>query len=70
MLEFIKLVQAALAIFELFELTEERDGLLCDMTVENIRAWSLDVGEQLQDIKIEVSGKPVSCPVLLTVAGY
>ncbi|KAJ7591009.1 hypothetical protein C8J56DRAFT_783202 [Mycena floridula] len=42
-LEFVKLLQAALSIFGFY--TGELDGLLCDETVEGIRKWVLEVGE-------------------------
>lgn len=41
-------------IFDLFDISEERDGLLCDVTVESIQKWTLDVGEQLQELRLEV----------------
>ena len=46
-LEFVKLIQASLAIFGMFELhAEERDGLLCDMTCEGMRRWANQIGGQ------------------------
>jgi hypothetical protein len=48
------LIQSALVIFDLFDISEERDGLLCDVTVESIQRWTLDVGEQLQELRLEV----------------
>lgn len=54
MLEFIKLIQSALVIFDLFDISEERDGLLCDTTVESIQKWTLNIGEQLQELRLEV----------------
>ncbi len=46
-LELVKLVQASLAIFGMFELhAEERDGLLCDITCEGVRRWTNQTGER------------------------
>ncbi|KAM5540531.1 hypothetical protein V8D89_005989 [Ganoderma adspersum] len=46
-LELVKLIQASLAIFGMFELhAEERDGLLCDITCEGMRRWANQIGEQ------------------------
>jgi hypothetical protein len=53
-LEFVRLIQSALVIFDVFDIFEERDGLLCDVTVESIQRWTLDVGEQLQELRLEV----------------
>lgn len=53
-LELVKLIQAALAIFDMFDLSpEERNGLLCDVTSEGIKRWVTEVGEQC--MKVEVS---------------
>ncbi|KAI0719537.1 hypothetical protein C8T65DRAFT_635688 [Cerioporus squamosus] len=45
-LELVKLIQASLAIFGMFDLSpEERNGLLCDITCEGIQRWVTDIGE-------------------------
>ncbi|TFK91811.1 hypothetical protein K466DRAFT_582454 [Polyporus arcularius HHB13444] len=45
-LELVKLIQAALAIFGMFDLSpEERNGLLCDITCEGIQRWVTEIGE-------------------------
>jgi hypothetical protein len=54
-LRFIMLIQSALVVFGLFGMAEHRDGLLCDMTVDCLQRWSLDVGEKLRDLCLEVS---------------
>ena len=54
-LRFIMLIQSALMIFGLFGMNEHRDGLLCDMTVDCLQRWTLDVGEKLRDLRLEVS---------------
>ena len=52
-LELVKLIQAALAIFGMFDIrTEERNGLLCDVTCEGIQKWVAEIGEPY--LKIEV----------------
>lgn len=51
-LNFIKCIQSALSLFGLFDVAdEERDGLLCDKTVEGIRAC---VNEISQMVDLEV----------------
>ena len=53
-LELVKLIQAGLAMFDLFDISpEERNGLLCDVTCEGIRRWVTEVGEPC--MRIEVS---------------
>ena len=54
-LRFIVLMQSALVIFGLFGMDEHRDGLLCDMTVDCLQRWTLEVGERLRDLRLEVS---------------
>ncbi|KIJ20038.1 hypothetical protein PAXINDRAFT_166206 [Paxillus involutus ATCC 200175] len=52
-LEFVKLLQAALAICGMFPLSPPHlpgptfDGLLCDVTVDGLRRWVAEVGESL-----------------------
>ncbi|KAI0832438.1 hypothetical protein BC628DRAFT_315443 [Trametes gibbosa] len=55
-LEFVKLIQAALAIFGMFALAlEERNGLLCDVTCEGIQRWVSEIGDPY--LKIEPTEK-------------
>src|SRR5258706_160757 len=54
-LRFIVLMQSALVIFGLCGMDEHRDGLLCDMTVDCLQRWTLEVGEKLRDLRLEVS---------------
>ncbi|KAI0375656.1 hypothetical protein BV20DRAFT_1117203 [Pilatotrama ljubarskyi] len=55
-LELVKLIQAALAIFGMFDLApEERNGLLCDITCEGIQRWVTEIGEPF--LKIEPTEK-------------
>lgn len=52
-LELVKLIQAALAIFGMFDITsEERDGLLCDITCEGIQRWVTEIGEPYLHIEV------------------
>ncbi|CAL1700639.1 unnamed protein product [Somion occarium] len=45
-LELVKLIQAALAIYGMFDLApDERNGLLCDVTYEGIQRWIAEIGE-------------------------
>ncbi|KAF9221985.1 hypothetical protein BS17DRAFT_881442 [Gyrodon lividus] len=52
-LEFVKLLQAALAICGMFPLSPPHlpgptfDGLLCDVTVDGLRRWVTEIGESL-----------------------
>lgn len=53
-LELVKLIQAALAIYGMFDLApDERNGLLCDVTYEGIQRWIAEIGEPC--IQVEVS---------------
>jgi len=61
-LRFIMLIQSALVIFGLFGIDEQRDGLLCDTTVECLQRWTLDVGEKLPDLRLEVSLNQIQSP--------
>jgi len=53
-LEFIKLIQSALVIFDLFDFIYDRDGLLCDTLVDSIQRWTLEIGENLEELGLEV----------------
>ena len=53
-LEFIRLIQSALVIFDLFDLNYDRDGLLCDTLVDSVQRWTLEIGEKLQELGLEV----------------
>ncbi|KAG9127592.1 hypothetical protein FRC07_011910 [Ceratobasidium sp. 392] len=44
-LEFVRLVQAALVIFGIFPFEADRDGLLCDLTVKGMQRWVNGIGE-------------------------
>ncbi|THH15914.1 hypothetical protein EUX98_g9387 [Antrodiella citrinella] len=51
-LEFIKLIQTSLAICGMFPLLhDERNGLLCDVTLEGIHTWVTDIGEPLMEME-------------------
>ncbi|KAI0352939.1 hypothetical protein OH77DRAFT_1459472 [Trametes cingulata] len=55
-LELVKLIQAALAIFGMLDLApDERNGLLCDITCEGIQRWVTEIGEPY--LKIEPTEK-------------
>ena len=52
-LEFIKVIQAALSLFNMFPIAlEEQNGLLCDVTVEGLQKWVLDIGEPYLHIEV------------------
>ncbi|KAI0335485.1 hypothetical protein GY45DRAFT_1267616 [Cubamyces sp. BRFM 1775] len=62
-LELVKLIQAALAIFGMFDIRpEERNGLLCDVTCEGIQRWVTEIGEPF--LKIEPTEK-VADPIVI-----
>ncbi|KAG8721487.1 hypothetical protein FRC08_012620 [Ceratobasidium sp. 394] len=44
-LEFVRLVQAALVIFGIFPVEADRDGLLCDLTIKGMQRWVNGIGE-------------------------
>ena len=44
-LEIVRIVQSALSIFGMFSLVaDDRDGLLCDNTVEGMQRWAEEIG--------------------------
>lgn len=52
-LELVRLIQAALSIFNMFEITpDERDGLLCDVTVDGIQMWIAAIGEPVLNVEV------------------
>ena len=53
MLELVKLIQASLAIFGLFDLSvDARSGLLCDATCDGIQEWVTEIGEPYLSIEV------------------
>ncbi|EKM59053.1 uncharacterized protein PHACADRAFT_25180 [Phanerochaete carnosa HHB-10118-sp] len=51
-LELVKLIQAALSVFGMFDMDrEERNGLLCDVTCEGIQRWVAEIGEPLMNVE-------------------
>ncbi|KIP10582.1 hypothetical protein PHLGIDRAFT_84823 [Phlebiopsis gigantea 11061_1 CR5-6] len=51
-LELVRLIQAALSLFGMFDLDcEERNGLLCDVTCEGIQRWVTEIGDPLLDVE-------------------
>jgi hypothetical protein len=67
-LELVKLVQAALAIFGMFPISHigshiqfEADGLLCDLTVNGIQRWVTEIGEPC--VGVEVCHLGPTCPL-------
>jgi hypothetical protein len=49
-LEFVKLIQAALSLFGMFSLCQ--DGLLCDLTVDGIQRWVTEIGELHMGVEV------------------
>lgn len=57
-LNLIKIVQSALSLFGLFDIAEEeRDGLLCDTTVDGIRKC-IDVIGKFVDVEVRIRPSP------------
>ena len=53
MLELVKVIQASLAICGMFDISsEERNGLLCDVTCEGIHKWIVEIGEPCMDVEV------------------
>lgn len=51
--EFVRLVQVGLSMFDLFPMDpEQQNGLLCDITVEGLKSWSIDIGESYMKIEV------------------
>ena len=52
-LELVKLIQAGLSVFGMFDLDREsRDGLLCDVTWEGIQKWVTEIGDPLMNVEV------------------
>lgn len=53
-LELVKLIQAALSVCGMFSLTSRLmfDGLLCDVTINGLQKWMVEVGESLPDVEV------------------
>ena len=55
-LDLVKLVQVALALFGMFDPSPgERNGLLCDVTADGIQQWTYEVGEPLLSLEVRLS---------------
>ena len=64
-LDLVKLVQVALALFGMFDTSPaERNGLLCDATADGIQQWTYAVGEPLLSLEVRapVHAAPSSPP--------
>ena len=51
-LELVKAVQASLAIFGMFDFNYDRNGLLCDVTVDGIQKWAAEIGEPYIHVEV------------------
>jgi hypothetical protein len=54
-LGLVKVIQASLAIFGMFDLNYERNGLLCDPTVDGIQKWIMEIGEPHLHVEVGTS---------------
>lgn len=51
--ELVKLIQAALSLFGMFSTCQdERNGLLCDLTVDGIQRWVTEIGEPYMGVEV------------------
>jgi hypothetical protein len=51
--ELVKLIQVALSLFGMFSLCQdERNGLLCDLTVDGIQRWVTEIGEPYMGVEV------------------
>jgi hypothetical protein len=62
-LELVKFIQSGLAIFGIFDLAQDRNGLLCDATVDGIQRWILEIGELHVNVEVAFHHVPgqLSC---------
>ncbi|KAI9512172.1 hypothetical protein F5148DRAFT_1008388 [Russula earlei] len=70
-LELVRLIQAALSLFGMFSLCQdERDGLLCDLTVDGIQRWVTEIGESHMGVEPteRVADPVVVCALLSQVS--
>lgn len=51
-LELVKFIQSGLTIFGMFDMSMERNGLLCDVTVEGIQRWIAEIGEPCVHVEV------------------
>ena len=58
-LELVKFIQSGLAVFGIFDMVHERNGLLCDVTVDGIQRWIMEIGEPC--VHVEVIHSPQAC---------
>ena len=67
-LELVMLLQAGLAIFGMFDpAPEERNGLLCDATVDGIQRWVAEIGEPWLGVEVSVGGLAAALCIILTL---
>ncbi len=52
-LELVKIIQAALSLFGMFSpCQDDRNGLLCDLTVDGIQRWVTEIGEPHMGVEV------------------
>ena len=52
-LELVKLVQTGLMLFRMFpSIPEEINGLLCDVTVDGVQRWVMEIGEPYYNLEV------------------
>jgi hypothetical protein len=55
-LELVKHIQAGLGICGMFEpASDERQGLLCEATVEGLQRWIVELGQPFVDLEVSVA---------------
>ncbi|KAG8814770.1 hypothetical protein FRC17_000976, partial [Serendipita sp. 399] len=66
-LSFVRLVQSALMIYDLLDMSDERDGLLGDATVDSVQRWTLEIGEKLRELRLEPAERILDPPVVASI---
>lgn len=52
-LELVRFIQAGLAICGMFDIApHQRNGLLCDVTVDGLQRWILEIGEPYLGVEV------------------
>lgn len=51
----VKAIQAGLTIFGVFDFSYEKNGLLCDITVDGIQKWITEIGEPHLNVEVGTS---------------
>ncbi len=65
-LELVKIIQAALSLFGMFSQSQDDwNGLLCDLTVDGIQRWVVEIGESHMGVEVLSLSHHLSPPIFL-----